>query len=176
MISCWASGFLHHDSTIKLVTPPRSWRHHLQHLSYLLTVAAPSCSIILCNISVTFYNQSIDKKYPKMVEVIAQYILIVVWTWLPCLLEKHFSPLFWDTSVTRLFHALTSADTHRLHHVSGLAWVDEHTLVTASHDASIKQWTITYWAASRQTSTSPGTRTTVDFNLSSSFFNCIFTV
>ncbi|XP_041811168.1 WD repeat-containing protein 1 [Chelmon rostratus] len=35
-------------------------------------------------------------------------------------------------------------DTHRLHHVSGLAWVDEHTLVTASHDASIKQWTITY--------------------------------
>lgn len=37
-----------------------------------------------------------------------------------------------------------SADTHRMHHVSGLAWVDEHTLVTASHDASIKQWTITY--------------------------------
>ncbi|GLD73197.1 WD repeat-containing protein 1 [Lates japonicus] len=35
-------------------------------------------------------------------------------------------------------------DTHRLHHVSGLVWIDEHTLVTASHDASIKQWTITY--------------------------------
>uniref|UniRef100_A0A3B4XY90 WD repeat domain 1 n=1 Tax=Seriola lalandi dorsalis TaxID=1841481 RepID=A0A3B4XY90_SERLL len=35
-------------------------------------------------------------------------------------------------------------DSHRLHHVSGLAWVDEHTLVTASHDASIKQWTIKY--------------------------------
>uniref|UniRef100_A0A3Q1JTH0 Uncharacterized protein n=1 Tax=Anabas testudineus TaxID=64144 RepID=A0A3Q1JTH0_ANATE len=35
-------------------------------------------------------------------------------------------------------------DAHRLHHVSGLAWIDEHTLVTASHDASIKQWTITY--------------------------------
>ncbi|XP_055364847.1 WD repeat-containing protein 1 [Betta splendens] len=35
-------------------------------------------------------------------------------------------------------------DTHRLHHVSGLAWLDEHTLVTTSHDASIKQWTITY--------------------------------
>uniref|UniRef100_A0A7N9AU10 WD repeat domain 1 n=1 Tax=Mastacembelus armatus TaxID=205130 RepID=A0A7N9AU10_9TELE len=35
-------------------------------------------------------------------------------------------------------------DTHRLHHVSGLAWIDEHTLVTASHDASVKQWTITY--------------------------------
>ncbi|XP_034095505.1 WD repeat-containing protein 1 [Gymnodraco acuticeps] len=35
-------------------------------------------------------------------------------------------------------------DTHRLHHVSGLAWVDEHTLVTTSHDASIKQWTIKY--------------------------------
>nr|XP_019942440.1 PREDICTED: WD repeat-containing protein 1 [Paralichthys olivaceus] len=35
-------------------------------------------------------------------------------------------------------------DTHRLHHVSGLAWIDEHTLVTTSHDASIKQWTITY--------------------------------
>uniref|UniRef100_UPI0037E83644 WD repeat-containing protein 1 n=1 Tax=Semicossyphus pulcher TaxID=241346 RepID=UPI0037E83644 len=35
-------------------------------------------------------------------------------------------------------------DTHRLHHVSGLAWVDENTLVTTSHDASIKQWTITF--------------------------------
>ncbi|XP_010741628.1 WD repeat-containing protein 1 [Larimichthys crocea] len=35
-------------------------------------------------------------------------------------------------------------DSHRLHHVSGLAWVDEHTLVTTSHDASVKQWTITY--------------------------------
>ncbi|XP_059184561.1 WD repeat-containing protein 1 [Centropristis striata] len=35
-------------------------------------------------------------------------------------------------------------DCHRLHHVSGLAWVDEHTLVTTSPDASIKQWTITY--------------------------------
>lgn len=35
-------------------------------------------------------------------------------------------------------------DTHRLHHASGLAWVDEHTLVTTSHDASIKQWTIKY--------------------------------
>uniref|UniRef100_A0A8C9YDG0 WD repeat domain 1 n=1 Tax=Sander lucioperca TaxID=283035 RepID=A0A8C9YDG0_SANLU len=36
------------------------------------------------------------------------------------------------------------ADTHRLHHVSGLAWVNEHTLVTTSHDASIKQWTVKY--------------------------------
>lgn len=43
-----------------------------------------------------------------------------------------------------------SADTHRLHHVSGLAWIDEHTVVTTSHDASIKQWTIKYWAASRE--------------------------
>ncbi|KAK2862431.1 hypothetical protein Q5P01_001964 [Channa striata] len=35
-------------------------------------------------------------------------------------------------------------DTHRLHHVSGLSWIDEHTLVTTAHDASIKQWTIKY--------------------------------
>ncbi|KAM9362415.1 WD repeat-containing protein 1 [Symphorus nematophorus] len=35
-------------------------------------------------------------------------------------------------------------DTHRLHHVSSLAWVDKHTLVTASHDASVKQWTIKF--------------------------------
>ncbi|XP_042358308.1 WD repeat-containing protein 1 [Plectropomus leopardus] len=35
-------------------------------------------------------------------------------------------------------------DTHRLHHVSGLAWVDEHTLVTTSHDACVKQWTIQF--------------------------------
>ncbi|KAF3689576.1 WD repeat-containing protein 1 Actin-interacting protein 1 [Channa argus] len=35
-------------------------------------------------------------------------------------------------------------DAHRLHHVSGLSWIDEHTLVTTAHDASIKQWTIKY--------------------------------
>ncbi|KAM8940104.1 WD repeat-containing protein 1 isoform 2-T2 [Pelodytes ibericus] len=35
-------------------------------------------------------------------------------------------------------------DTHRLHHVNGLAWLDEHTLTTVSHDACVKQWTITY--------------------------------
>lgn len=63
------------------------------------------------------------------------------------------------------------ADAHRLHHVSGLAWIDAHTLVTTSHDASVKQWTITYWASSRQTSTSPGTRTTVELNL---FFPSFF--
>ncbi|KAI5628869.1 WD repeat-containing protein 1 [Silurus asotus] len=33
-------------------------------------------------------------------------------------------------------------DSHRLHHVSGLAWLDERTLVTTSHDACVKQWTI----------------------------------
>ncbi|XP_030620905.1 WD repeat-containing protein 1 isoform X2 [Chanos chanos] len=33
-------------------------------------------------------------------------------------------------------------DSHRLHHVSGLAWIDGHTLVTTSHDASVKQWTL----------------------------------
>ncbi|KAM9859711.1 WD repeat-containing protein 1 [Aulostomus maculatus] len=36
------------------------------------------------------------------------------------------------------------ADAHRLHHVSGLAWLDENTLVTTSHDASVKQWTIKF--------------------------------
>uniref|UniRef100_A0A8C2U6G8 WD repeat domain 1 n=2 Tax=Coturnix japonica TaxID=93934 RepID=A0A8C2U6G8_COTJA len=35
-------------------------------------------------------------------------------------------------------------DAHRLHHVSGLAWLDEHTLVTTSHDASVKEWSISY--------------------------------
>ena len=35
-------------------------------------------------------------------------------------------------------------DAHRLHHVSSLAWLDERTLVTTSHDASVKEWTITY--------------------------------
>lgn len=58
------------------------------------------------------------------------------------------------------------ADTHRLHHVSSLAWVDDHTLVTVSHDATVKQWTITYWAAGRHASTPPGTRTTVDVCIS----------
>ncbi|XP_053544091.1 WD repeat-containing protein 1 isoform X2 [Ictalurus punctatus] len=33
-------------------------------------------------------------------------------------------------------------DAHRLHHVSGLAWLDERTLVTTSHDACVKQWTL----------------------------------
>uniref|UniRef100_A0AAV2M5E1 WD repeat domain 1 n=1 Tax=Knipowitschia caucasica TaxID=637954 RepID=A0AAV2M5E1_KNICA len=35
-------------------------------------------------------------------------------------------------------------DCHRLHHVSGLAWIDAHTLVTTSHDSTVKQWTLTY--------------------------------
>ncbi|KAL4630201.1 WD repeat-containing protein 1 [Arapaima gigas] len=35
-------------------------------------------------------------------------------------------------------------DAHRLHHISSLAWLDEHTLVTTSHDASIKQWTVKF--------------------------------
>ncbi|MCJ8739577.1 hypothetical protein PDJAM_G00048780 [Pangasius djambal] len=33
-------------------------------------------------------------------------------------------------------------DAHRLHHVSSLAWLDEHTIVTTSHDACVKQWTL----------------------------------
>ncbi|KAB5554177.1 hypothetical protein PHYPO_G00047170 [Pangasianodon hypophthalmus] len=33
-------------------------------------------------------------------------------------------------------------DAHRLHHISSLAWLDEHTLVTTSHDACVKQWTL----------------------------------
>ncbi|XP_075714239.1 WD repeat-containing protein 1 [Rhinoderma darwinii] len=39
---------------------------------------------------------------------------------------------------------LKMPDTHRLHHVSGLAWLDEHTLVTVSHDSCVKQWTVSY--------------------------------
>ncbi|XP_048389488.2 WD repeat-containing protein 1 [Stegostoma tigrinum] len=35
-------------------------------------------------------------------------------------------------------------DAHRLYHISGVSWLDEHTLVTTSHDACVKQWTITY--------------------------------
>ncbi|XP_056129514.1 WD repeat-containing protein 1 [Lampris incognitus] len=35
-------------------------------------------------------------------------------------------------------------DAHRLYHVSSLSWVDEHTLVTTSHDASVKQWTVKF--------------------------------
>lgn len=35
-------------------------------------------------------------------------------------------------------------EPHRMHHVSGLAWIDDHTLVTTSYDACVKQWTITY--------------------------------
>ncbi|OCT96723.1 hypothetical protein XELAEV_18008935mg [Xenopus laevis] len=35
-------------------------------------------------------------------------------------------------------------DAHRLHHVSSLAWLDENTLATVSHDACVKQWTVTF--------------------------------
>ncbi|KAK1175529.1 WD repeat-containing protein 1 [Acipenser oxyrinchus oxyrinchus] len=35
-------------------------------------------------------------------------------------------------------------DAHRMHHVSSVAWLDEHTLITTSHDSSVKQWTVTY--------------------------------
>ncbi|MEE6509919.1 hypothetical protein FKM82_028455 [Ascaphus truei] len=39
---------------------------------------------------------------------------------------------------------LKMPDAHRLHHVSSLAWVDERTLTTVSHDACVKQWTIAF--------------------------------
>ncbi|KAM9814304.1 WD repeat-containing protein 1 [Neosynchiropus ocellatus] len=35
-------------------------------------------------------------------------------------------------------------DAHRLHHTTDLAWVDENTLVTTSHDSFVKEWTIKY--------------------------------
>ncbi|XP_076012593.1 WD repeat-containing protein 1 [Genypterus blacodes] len=35
-------------------------------------------------------------------------------------------------------------EAHRLHHVSGLAWIDEHTIVTTAHDGTVKQWTVKY--------------------------------
>ncbi|KAJ8262571.1 hypothetical protein GJAV_G00167920 [Gymnothorax javanicus] len=36
------------------------------------------------------------------------------------------------------------SDAHRLHHISGLAWLDEHTVVTTSHDSCVKQWDIKF--------------------------------
>ncbi|KAJ8269323.1 hypothetical protein COCON_G00119300 [Conger conger] len=36
------------------------------------------------------------------------------------------------------------SDAHRLHHISGLAWLDKNTLVTTSHDSCVKQWTIKF--------------------------------
>lgn len=39
---------------------------------------------------------------------------------------------------------LFSADAHRLHHISSLAWIDENTLVTTSPDACVKQWIIKF--------------------------------
>ncbi|XP_064199929.1 WD repeat-containing protein 1 [Anguilla rostrata] len=35
-------------------------------------------------------------------------------------------------------------DAHRLHHVSSLSWLNENTLVTTSHDACVKQWTVKF--------------------------------
>lgn len=74
-------------------------------------------------------------------------------------------PLTGD-ALTRSNALVWPSDTHRLHHVSSLAWVDDHTLVTVSHDATVKEWTITYWAAGRRASSPPGKWTTVDFYIS----------
>ncbi|XP_078534599.1 WD repeat-containing protein 1 [Lissotriton helveticus] len=41
-------------------------------------------------------------------------------------------------------YRLKITDAHRMHHVSALAWLDEHTLTSVSHDACVKQWTITF--------------------------------
>ncbi|XP_068598308.1 WD repeat-containing protein 1 [Brachionichthys hirsutus] len=35
-------------------------------------------------------------------------------------------------------------EPHRMHHVVSVAWLDAKTLVTTSHDAVIKQWTVPY--------------------------------
>uniref|UniRef100_A0A4W3HTS5 WD repeat domain 1 n=1 Tax=Callorhinchus milii TaxID=7868 RepID=A0A4W3HTS5_CALMI len=48
----------------------------------------------------------------------------------------------WTLGITASKMKLT--DAHRLYHISGIAWLDEHILVTTSHDACVKQWTITF--------------------------------
>uniref|UniRef100_S4RD71 WD repeat domain 1 n=1 Tax=Petromyzon marinus TaxID=7757 RepID=S4RD71_PETMA len=47
-------------------------------------------------------------------------------------------------TIGQMDNKVRMADCHRMNHVSGLSWLDEHTLVTTSHDACIKQWTITF--------------------------------
>lgn len=50
----------------------------------------------------------------------------------------------WSLSAPNQSKRFKLSDTHRLYHIGCIVWLDEHTLVTASHDACIKQWIITY--------------------------------
>ncbi|XP_062380323.1 WD repeat-containing protein 1 [Sardina pilchardus] len=70
---------------------------------------------------------------------------VVCLAWSPD--NEHFASggmdmLVYVWTVTDADKRIKIPDTHRLHHVSGIAWLDERTIVTTSHDASVKQWTL----------------------------------
>uniref|UniRef100_UPI00358DF9B6 WD repeat-containing protein 1 n=1 Tax=Myxine glutinosa TaxID=7769 RepID=UPI00358DF9B6 len=48
----------------------------------------------------------------------------------------------WNVDDTEKWIKIT--DAHRMYHISSLAWLDSHTLVTTSQDTTVKQWTINY--------------------------------
>ncbi|KAJ8382280.1 hypothetical protein SKAU_G00030580 [Synaphobranchus kaupii] len=63
--------------------------------------------------------------------------------------NEHFASSGMDTmvyiwTVSDPDKRLKIQDAHRLHHVSGLSWLNENTLVTTSHDSCIKQWTVQF--------------------------------
>ncbi len=136
------------------------------HTSLCDTLASYNISIRHCNSIYRSEKMEMCNSSPLRTVTWSARSVCIDRTLQSCLYIKHLS------FCNKVVYALVSADAHRLHHVSGLAWADEHTLVTTSHDATIKQWTITYWAASKHPS--PGTRTTVDFSLSFFFFKLYF--
>ncbi|KAF7657802.1 hypothetical protein LDENG_00022140 [Lucifuga dentata] len=94
---------------------------------------------------VTVFN--VADGYKTKSEYYGHYAKIVNLAWSPD--NEHFATSGMDMvvfiwTVSDVHRKIKMGDSHRLHHVTGLAWIDEHTLVTTSHDACVKQWTIKY--------------------------------
>ncbi|KAJ8397817.1 hypothetical protein AAFF_G00435060, partial [Aldrovandia affinis] len=92
---------------------------------------------------ITIYTVADD--YAVKNEFYGHHAKVVCLAWSPD--NEHFASGGMDTmvfvwDVNDADKRVKIPDAHRLHHVSGMCWLNEHTLVTTAHDACIKQWTV----------------------------------
>lgn len=83
--------------------------------------------------------------YKEKNEFYGHHAKIVCLAWSPD--NEHFATggmdmLVYVWTVSNPDKRIKIPDAHRLHHISGLAWLNANTLVTTSHDACVKQWTL----------------------------------
>lgn len=92
-------------------------------------------------------NYTVADGYKGPLEYYGHYAKVLCVGWSPD--NEHFATggmdgMVFIWSVSESTKRIKIPDSHRLYHVGCVAWLDERTLVTSSHDACVKQWTIIY--------------------------------